>query len=163
MVVWEIVQSLTFSLLYLHCNTKNHFPPYAMTVPRWTIKRPKNGQWPNSWEIPTFPWNSKNTPSPRVWNYLNHKILLEFLCPRATLHLWGGLHSAYGVYIPQLNSLSFFFVSLLNSFLHKAKKAHLVICPKDTAGPRMWHFPLLQHIHRQKNDVGLFLYTIYKN
>ena len=49
------------SSLYFHCNTKNHSPLYHDSS-EMEYKRPKSGQWLNSWEIPTLSPNSKNIP-----------------------------------------------------------------------------------------------------
>ena len=63
-VALRIVQSLTLSSLHLLCDTKIT-PPYARTVLNRNNKRPKSGQWPNSWEIATLPQNSKTIPPTR--------------------------------------------------------------------------------------------------
>lgn len=93
---------------------KNH-SPWCHDSPKVGCKRPECGQWPNFWEIPTLPWNSRNIPPGHpLMKWLSPREP-KTPCPGAAPTSWDGPHSAYRVCIP-LNELDFSFLRLALEF-----------------------------------------------
>ena len=113
-------------------------------------KGPKSGWGPNSWEFHPFPkyleYSSDSLAYEITQPYKNWE--LHILGPLA---FWDSPHSIYGVCI-SLNNLSFYYGSLLNSFLWEARNPHSVAIPWTWLRPRMWlsshappFFPVTRH------------------
>lgn len=87
---WRRVWSLTFSSLYLHCNTKNHSP-----LCHDIQKTHKVGSGPIPEKPPPYPELASIFFLISLLNYLAHTKPTT-LCPGAALGFWEGPHSACG-------------------------------------------------------------------